>query len=393
MRAMYAIHRLEPMPTGHARSTSTSAPCRAARCSRAAIRLGFPTLERAYRRVLPALAAQLDRLRPEVLQLPPPRARRRGRGTAARRPRPAGRRGTRREVRRSARVDGSAPATTPTSTASRSASARACGSCPRSTMLRTALHATRAGLLELSWDMICPHCRGVRDETEQARRSSRPRATARSARSTSRPISIEAVEVTFRVHPSIRAVPERLYCSAEPATKDHIRVQRAVAPGAKAVIRPRLEPGRYTVWARPPRRLVPRRRRRRPRRADLEDHPEGTVVRASTRPGGHVRQRRRRARDVLDRARDVERRRAAPRRAAVVPGVPRSVQRGVHRRDVQLAVGEQTLLFTDVVGSTAMYASRGDPGGVRRGQAALRRGVRDRRASTAARWSRRSATR
>src|SRR5262249_3833888 len=29
--------------------------------------------------------------------------------------------------------------------------------------------------------------------------------------------------------------------------------------------------------------------------------------------------------------------------------------------DVKLAVGEQTLLFTDVVGSTAFYAARGDP--------------------------------
>ena len=28
---------------------------------------------------------------------------------------------------------------------------------------------------------------------------------------------------------------------------------------------------------------------------------------------------------------------------------------------MQLAVGEQTLLFTDIVGSTAMYAQRGDP--------------------------------
>jgi class 3 adenylate cyclase len=29
--------------------------------------------------------------------------------------------------------------------------------------------------------------------------------------------------------------------------------------------------------------------------------------------------------------------------------------------DVRLAVGEQTILFTDIVGSTAMYAERGDP--------------------------------
>jgi len=29
--------------------------------------------------------------------------------------------------------------------------------------------------------------------------------------------------------------------------------------------------------------------------------------------------------------------------------------------DVQLAIGEQTIMFTDMVGSTAMYAQRGDP--------------------------------
>ncbi|MEQ1737159.1 MAG: adenylate/guanylate cyclase domain-containing protein, partial [Rhodoglobus sp.] len=29
--------------------------------------------------------------------------------------------------------------------------------------------------------------------------------------------------------------------------------------------------------------------------------------------------------------------------------------------DVQLAIGEQTILFTDMVGSTALYADRGDP--------------------------------
>jgi hypothetical protein len=31
-------------------------------------------------------------------------------------------------------------------------------------LLRLCLHATREGLLKLSWDVICPHCRGVREE-------------------------------------------------------------------------------------------------------------------------------------------------------------------------------------------------------------------------------------
>src|SRR5262249_45572799 len=58
----------------------------------------------------------------------------------------------------------------------------------------------------------------------------------------------ESVEVTFRVHPSVRDVPEQLYCSAEPARKDHIRVQRTVPPGGRVSIEPRLGPGRYKVW-------------------------------------------------------------------------------------------------------------------------------------------------
>src|SRR5258706_402671 len=59
---------------------------------------------------------------------------------------------------------------------------------------------------------------------------------------------VEAIEVTFRVHPSIRDVPERLYCSAEPATKDHVRVQTTVGPGESVTLRPRLAPGRYCVF-------------------------------------------------------------------------------------------------------------------------------------------------
>src|SRR6185503_8397048 len=128
----------------------------------AMIRLGMPTLERAYRRVLPELAAQLDRIRPQILELPPPpladdaeaRLRvlrdqlvaeglqhvdqlvdwiRTGDDADLHRI----------QIRERARV----------------------WKASEHELLRTALHATRAGLLDLSWDTICPHCRGMRDET------------------------------------------------------------------------------------------------------------------------------------------------------------------------------------------------------------------------------------
>ena len=153
-------------------STCTSARCRATRCARAAIRLGFPSLEKSYRKVLPALAAQLDRLRPDILQLPPPeldegsQARLRAvreQLLAEKLPRDCVdalvdwvRTGDeadlhRIQIRERARV----------------------WKLPELELLRTALHATRAGMLDLSWDTICPHCRGVRDEHEQARGADR----------------------------------------------------------------------------------------------------------------------------------------------------------------------------------------------------------------------------
>src|SRR6185436_7326707 len=71
MRVMFAIHRVEPIPSGTRVYLYFGAVPRGA-LGAAALRFGFPSLERAYRRVLPALAEQLDRARPEVLTLAPP---------------------------------------------------------------------------------------------------------------------------------------------------------------------------------------------------------------------------------------------------------------------------------------------------------------------------------
>src|SRR5690606_19883574 len=99
-------------------------------------------------------------------------------------------------------------------------------------VLRTALHATRAGLLDLSWDTICPHCRGLREETGRLAQVKAHGHCEVCCVGFTTDIP-EAIEVTFRVHPSIREVPERLYCSAEPAKRDHVRVQRLLAPGER----------------------------------------------------------------------------------------------------------------------------------------------------------------
>src|SRR5690349_13780902 len=245
MRAMFAIHRLEPIPAGTRVYLYFGAVPRGA-FGAAALRLGFPTLERAYRRVLPALAHQLDRARPAILRLPPPVLAE----PAAHRLR----------VQRDALVAAGLPAACvdPLIDWLRTGDdpdlhriqirerARA-WNLPEQDLLRVALHATRAGLLTLSWDTVCPHCRGVRDEngalSQLAAHSHCEVCQVTFATDTE-----QSVEVTFRVHPSIREVPDQVYCSAEPAKKDHIRIQCEIPPGKPVKLEPHLTPGRYRVW-------------------------------------------------------------------------------------------------------------------------------------------------
>jgi hypothetical protein len=100
-------------------------------------------------------------------------------------------------------------------------------------LLSILLQATRSGLLRTSWDVMCPHCHGVRRESrslEDLREFGRCdicdicdidfEATM-----------LESIEVTFKLLQEIREVREVFYCSAEPAKKPHIIIQQHIEPG------------------------------------------------------------------------------------------------------------------------------------------------------------------
>lgn len=358
MRVMFAVQRLERIATGTRVYIYFGAVPRGA-FGELALRMGFAGLERAYRRVIPALADARERARPEVLRLSPPalpaeaeerlRAQREalvGEGL------PVGcvdalvawvRTGDdpdlhRIQIRERARV----------------------WDLPEDDLLRTALHATRTGLLTLSWDTVCPHCRGVRDENaalSMLTASSRCDACDIDF-ATDTP---ESVEVTFRVHPSVREVPEQLYCSAEPSKKDHIRVQYTLPSGGTFTLAPRLEPGRYTV----------RRGRDAGYYLDVSEVGASEVALGPSAPGSVVGASTDATLTLVNDGPDettfrIERSTWSDH--ALRAGHLLSFQdfRDLFSEDyigadVRLGVGEQTLLFTDVVGSTAFYALRGDP--------------------------------
>ncbi|CAN5589832.1 hypothetical protein BH11MYX1_BH11MYX1_42820 [soil metagenome] len=359
MKALYAIHRLEPTPTGTRVYLYFGAVPRTALWSMA-IKLGFPSLEKGYRKVLPALAAQLDRLRPDIFQQPPPELAE----TSV--------------ARLHAARDQLLAENLPAACVEQLVEFVRTGDdadlhriqilerartwkLPELELLRTALYATRAGLLDLSWDTICPHCRGVRDEHDKlSALSAKSRCDACDVDFTTD--TPEAIEVTFRVHPSVRLVEERLYCSAEPAQKDHIRVMTLVAPGATEVIEPRLPPGRYKVMAGMAAGWLLDIEAGGPAAIHYEAHPADTVTKAGPNPEvTYVNT------GTTPVAFSIQR--ATWSDDALRPGMLLASQefRDLFSEDyigadVKLAVGERTLLFTAVVGSTAFYALRGDPG-------------------------------
>ncbi len=96
-------------------------------------------------------------------------------------------------------------------------------------LLVTCLHATRAGLLTISWDVICPHCRGTRLEIGTLY-DVPGKSNCEACEIEYENDSENSIEITFHVHPSIRSVAKVYFCSAEPAKKPHIKLQKYLAP-------------------------------------------------------------------------------------------------------------------------------------------------------------------
>lgn len=117
---------------------------------------------------------------------------------------------------------------------------------PRRDVLELCLRATRAGLLDFRWDILCPLCRGAK-------------ATAGSLREVSAGQHCDTckidfavnfdrqVEITFRPNAAVRRVEAADYCMGGPRMTPHVVVQQLLEPGEARTVRPLLEEGRYRL--------------------------------------------------------------------------------------------------------------------------------------------------
>ncbi|GIV98925.1 DUF5939 domain-containing protein [Roseiflexus sp.] len=120
---------------------------------------------------------------------------------------------------------------------------------PRMEVLRMCLYATRTGMLDLEWDVLCPSCRGP------SRRAGSLSDLEHDAYCPSCDVRYdtnfdESIEVRFSVNPDIRDAVDVPYCIGGPANTPHIVAQMALPAQSQREVRLRLTPGRYRLRSR-----------------------------------------------------------------------------------------------------------------------------------------------
>ncbi len=119
---------------------------------------------------------------------------------------------------------------------------------PRRAVLELCLQATRAGLLEFRWELLCPLCRGAKDIAESLSGLKSTVHCETCNIDTSANFE-RSVELAFRPNAAIRANDPGDFCVAGPEVTPHIVAQQLVKPGERRDLMMPLEPGRYRMRA------------------------------------------------------------------------------------------------------------------------------------------------
>ncbi|MBI2462134.1 MAG: adenylate/guanylate cyclase domain-containing protein [Candidatus Rokubacteria bacterium] len=237
----------------------------------------------------------------------------------------------------------------------------------RTQVLRLFLFATKAGLLDLSWTVLCPHCRAV---SAEAPALSRVRAEAHCATCQARFAAdlAASVEVRFTVNPAVRLARHETYCIGGPANAPQIVVQWRLGPGERRREALALRPGAVRIRCFQAAGLVPL--------LVTEGAGEPDAVRVSCEQDGlRVEGRRLRAGaaaleavNALDREALLVVERETWREGAATAALVTSLQdfRDLFPAEAvapgeELGIASLAVLFTDLRNSTALYQQIGDP--------------------------------
>lgn len=119
---------------------------------------------------------------------------------------------------------------------------------PRRDVLEVCLRATRAGLLDFQWDLLCPLCRGPQ-ESGQSLREIHTEVHCESCKIDFRVNFDRYVELTFRPNPAVRRVDVTAFCVGSPELTPHVVAQQLLGSGDRRTLNLPLESGSYRLRA------------------------------------------------------------------------------------------------------------------------------------------------
>jgi class 3 adenylate cyclase len=100
-------------------------------------------------------------------------------------------------------------------------------------ILRLFLHATRAGLFNLRWEVLCPNCRATRSPRRFTLAEVRHEAHCDVCNIRFDAEFDKSVELKFSVHPGVRPCDEQTFCLVGPGARPHIAAQMNLAPNER----------------------------------------------------------------------------------------------------------------------------------------------------------------
>lgn len=118
----------------------------------------------------------------------------------------------------------------------------------RKAVLDLFLRATRAGLLNFRWDILCPLCRTPKSTTAELS-TLKPEVHCESCHIDFTANFERSVELTFRPNEAIRVAPALEFCIGGPQNTPHVVYQKLLNAGETTTFPITLEPGRYRLRA------------------------------------------------------------------------------------------------------------------------------------------------
>jgi class 3 adenylate cyclase len=100
-------------------------------------------------------------------------------------------------------------------------------------VLRLFLHATRSGLLDLSWELLCPNCRSSRQPPANSLARLQRTSHCEVCQIKFDAEFDQSVELKFAVNPAIRPREEQTFCLAGPGGRPHVLSQVFLAAGQR----------------------------------------------------------------------------------------------------------------------------------------------------------------